>query len=91
MGKASSVFGVVAIGFGTLLLWSAFTGLPLFGTGGLIRTFITTGSVDGNAFALGELAGKGAVKGAEGLAQKYFGASTPPNNPPPGSAKALDA
>lgn len=55
----SSAVGVGAIGFGVLLIYSAFTGKPVFGADGLIRTFVATGSV--------EKAGKAAGKAATDL------------------------
>jgi hypothetical protein len=91
MNKAGPVFGLAAMGFGTLLIWSALTKQPLFGPGGLIRTFVSTGKFDGGAGDLAEAGGKAATKGAQDLVKKYFGASTPPNSPPPGSAGYLDA
>jgi hypothetical protein len=40
--KGNSVIGVSAVGFGILLLWSAYTKKPLFGTNGLIPEFFKT-------------------------------------------------
>jgi hypothetical protein len=59
-GSGSSAIGVGAIGFGVLLLWSAYTKKPLFGTVGLIRSFINSGSL--------ERAGKQAAKTAQDVA-----------------------
>jgi hypothetical protein len=40
--KGNSVIGVSAVGFGILLLWSAYTKKPLFGNNGLIPEFFKT-------------------------------------------------
>ena len=77
----SSALGIGAIGFGTLMIYSAYTGKPLFGEKGLIRQYLTTGSVEG--------AGKGVGKILTDL-QKSYGYTSeltqrPINEKPPGA------
>lgn len=84
MSKAAPVVGVGTLGFGVLMIWSAYRQEPLFGKNGLIRQFIVTGSLDNSATRLGSLAGKGLGKSLQQFAAGVD-APKPPNNPPPGS------
>lgn len=57
--------GVGGIGFGVLLMWSAYTKKPLFGPDGAIRAVIGSGSINGVGKAVGSAAGKAAKTGAD--------------------------
>jgi hypothetical protein len=39
----TAAIGIGAIGFGSLMIYSAYTKKPLFGENGLLRTFLTDG------------------------------------------------
>lgn len=55
--NGTQIFGVASIGFGALLIWSAFTKKAVFGANGVIRQFIASGNVDSVSGKLGSLAG----------------------------------
>ena len=84
MADKTPVIGVTAIGFGIMLIWAAYTKKPLFGTNGLIRQFITTGSLDKAGAAAGKAAGQ-AVQAMPIPVVPVPPTGTPPNDTPPGA------
>lgn len=80
--KAGPVIGVSTLGFGVLMIWSAYKQEPLFGAKGLFRQFISTGTYQNSAERLGTIAGQGLGKA---LKASGIDVPKPPNNPPPGS------
>lgn len=95
-GKAAPLIGMIAMGFGILLIWSAYTKKPLFGDKGLIPTFIRTGSLGDAAQAAGSAVGQSL---GEGLFQRHVKGADIPMPPgagevPPGAVtggQALEA
>jgi hypothetical protein len=61
-----TAIGVGAIAAGSLLIYSAYTDVPLFGDKGLLRVLLT-GSLEDVGKAVGEAAAAGANSGADKL------------------------
>jgi hypothetical protein len=80
--KSNPLIGMIVIGFGILMLWSAYTKKPLFGAGGLIRSFISTGSFDSAGGTLGRIAGNAAQQIPINKAVPPGAGSSPPGETP---------
>lgn len=61
-----SAVGIGGIGFGVLLVWSAYTNTPVFGEKGVLRALMTQGSFEA-AKSAGKAAGNAAAAGAKTL------------------------
>jgi hypothetical protein len=84
MNPTTAVIGVGAIGFGILLIWSAYKNVPLFGEGGVISRVLRG---ENPTEAVGK-AGKFADSPGVGKWDSNPNKSTPKNPPsaqPPGS------
>lgn len=71
-----TALSVGTIAAGGLLVWSAYTGLALFGDKGLLRAFLS-GTLENAGKSLGEAGSEGLQAGADAI-----GASNPATPPP---------
>jgi hypothetical protein len=81
MGKTSPLIGLSLIGFGILLIWSAYTKKPLFGEKGLLRTFVATSNLDAAGGAAGSIVGRAIQATPIKLATPPGEGATPPGAP----------
>lgn len=77
----SSALGLGAVGFGTLLIYAAYTKKPVFGADGIIRQFLLNTDP---ASQFGRIAGK-TVSSMPGFGNQAEETRRPLNQKPPGA------